>query len=195
MCIRPIKIFLMNDFHYNKMLPYFNKDNLDLLFTDTDSLCYHIKNKDPFEFMLNNKDLFDLSNYDKNHPLYDPTNNKVIGKFKNESPNKQIINFIGLRSKLYSYKTDDKINKRCKGIKKCVVKEIDHTDYDNCLNKREQLTKKQKIFRSEKHKVYTIETTKIALSCTDDKCFLMDNNIDTLTHGHYKLRNYKIIYL
>jgi hypothetical protein len=40
---------LMNDFHYYKMLPYFTKDNLDLLFTDTDSLCYHIKNKDLFE--------------------------------------------------------------------------------------------------------------------------------------------------
>ena len=40
-----------------EMLPYFTKDNLDLLFTDTDSLCYHIKNKDPFEFMDNNKNL------------------------------------------------------------------------------------------------------------------------------------------
>ena len=93
-----------------------------------------------------------------------------------------------MRSKLYSYKTDDKINKRCKGIKKCVVKEIDHVDCDNCLNKREQLTKKQKLFRSEKHKVYTIEVEKIALSYNDDKCFIMNNNIDTLTHGHYKIK-------
>ena len=100
------------------MLPYFTKNNLDLLFTDTDSLCYLIKNKDPFEYMLNNKDLFDLSNYDKYNVLYDPTNNKVIGKFKNECPNKQIIKFVGLCSKLYSYKTDDiKPHKRCKGIK------------------------------------------------------------------------------
>ena len=108
----------MNDFHYNKMLPYFTKDNLDLLFTDTDSLCYHIKNKDPFEYMLNNKHLFDLSNYDKNNKLYDSSNNKVIGKFKNESPNTQITHFTGLRSKLYSYLTDNKkTHKRCKGIK------------------------------------------------------------------------------
>ena len=34
--------------------------------------------------MLNNKDLFDLSNYPVDHPLYDETNKKVIGKFKNE---------------------------------------------------------------------------------------------------------------
>ena len=50
--------------------------------------------------MLNNKDLFDLSNYDKDNVLYDSTNNKVIGKFKNECPNKQITDFIGLRSKM-----------------------------------------------------------------------------------------------
>ena len=104
-----------------------------------------------FEYMLNNKYLLNLSNYDKDNELYHPENNKVIGKFKNERPNKQIINFIGLRSKLYSYKTDNKTNKRCKGIKKCIVEQIDHTDYDNCLNNHKQLTKKQKIFRSDKH--------------------------------------------
>ena len=95
-CVLDQSKYLMNDFHYNEMLPYFGRDNLDLLFTDTDSLCYHIKNKDPFEFMFNNKNLFDLSNYDKNNKLYDPTNNKVIGKFKNESPNTQITHFTGL---------------------------------------------------------------------------------------------------
>ena len=82
-CVLDQSKYLMNDFQYNTMLTYFTKDNLDLLFTDTDSLCYPIKNFDPFEFMLNSKELFDLSNYDKNHPLYDDTNKKVIGKLKN----------------------------------------------------------------------------------------------------------------
>jgi len=52
--------------------------------------------------MLNNKDLFDLSKYDKDNVLYDATNNKVIDKFKNEFPNTQITHFTGLRNKLYS---------------------------------------------------------------------------------------------
>ena len=46
--------------------------------------------------MFNNKNLFDLSNYDKKNKLYDPTNNKVIGKFKNECPNTQITNFTAM---------------------------------------------------------------------------------------------------
>ena len=41
-CVLDQSKYLMNDFHYNKMLPYFTKDNLDLLFTDTDSIYYHI---------------------------------------------------------------------------------------------------------------------------------------------------------
>ena len=115
--------------------------------------------------MKHNKDLFDLSNYDKDNELYDPTNNKVIGKFKNESPNNQITEFIGLRSKLYSYITDDnKPHKRCKGIKKCVIEqELEHINYKNCLNNREEITKNQKIFKSLKHQVYTINVSKIAL--------------------------------
>ena len=88
-----------------------------------------------------------------------------------------------------SYKTDNnKINRRCKGIKKCVLEELQHKDYDNCLNNREKLTKKQKIFRSDKHKVYTVEVEKIALSYNDDKCFIMNDNIHNLTHGHCKIK-------
>ena len=34
--------------------------------------------KDVCEFMKNNKELFDLSNYDKNYELYDETNKKVL---------------------------------------------------------------------------------------------------------------------
>ena len=69
-----------------------------------------------------------------------------------------------------------------------MVEQIDHTDYDNCLNNHEQLTKKQKIFRSDKHKVYTVEVQKIALSYNDDKCFILCDNIHILTHGHYKIK-------
>ena len=78
---------------------------------------------------------------------------------------------------------------KAKFQKKCVIKDIQHKGYDNCLNKHEILTKKQKIFRSDKHKVYTVEVEKIALSYNDDKCFIMDNNRDTLTHGHYKIKS------
>ena len=119
--------YLMYDFHYNYMLKNFDRENIDLLFTDTDSLFYHIRKENPFEIIKKDKSLFDLSNYDKSNELYDKTNNKVIGKFKNESV-KQITEFVGLRSKCYSYITDDdEEHMKCKGVSKSVTGNKDRT--------------------------------------------------------------------
>ena len=67
---------LMYDFHYNFMLKKIERENIDLLFTDTDSLCYHIRKQDIFEIMKENKEYFDLSDYPKEHELYDETDKK-----------------------------------------------------------------------------------------------------------------------
>ena len=95
------------------------RENIDLLFTDTDSLCYSIRKQDIFNIMKENKEYFDLSDYPKDHLLHDETNKKVIGKFKNESI-KQITEFVGLRAKLYAYSVEDDEEKhlKCKGVKK-----------------------------------------------------------------------------
>jgi hypothetical protein len=82
----------MYDFHYNVMKKYY-KDNIKLLFTDTDSLCYHIHTKDVYEDINKMKYHFDLSEYDKNHKCYDTTNKKVVGKFKDEFSGKIIKKF------------------------------------------------------------------------------------------------------
>ena len=181
--------YLMYDFHYNFILKKFKRENVDLLFTDTDSLCYHIKNEDPFEIIKNNKELFDLSEYSKDDPLYDPTNKKVIGKFKNESIN-QITEFVGLRSKLYAYSVDEetKDHKKCKGVKKYVVNQNLTLDlYKTVLHSRKSHEVKQNGFMSKKHEVFTLSQNKIALSATDDKVYICENNIETYNHGHYRI--------
>ena len=48
----------MNNFYYNKLISKFGKENLNLLAMDTDILMLKIQNKDPLEFIKNNKDLF-----------------------------------------------------------------------------------------------------------------------------------------
>ena len=71
----------MHDFHCN-----FIKNNFDaeLLFTDTDSLAYELKSEDVYEEFFKHTDLFDFSNYPKDSRFFDPTNQKVIGKMKDE---------------------------------------------------------------------------------------------------------------
>lgn len=185
----------MYRFHYNFMMKQFPRENIDLLFTDTDSLCYHIRNQNPDDVMQAHLDEFDTSEYAKDHRLYSTANKKVIGKMKNECPVGQITEFVGLRSKLYAYTTSSgKEAKRCKGVKKCVVKkDLYFEKYKTALmnptaqHVAEHGMAKQHVFRSRKHTIFTEQVTKIALSAQDDKTFIRDNLIDTYSHGHYKI--------
>ena len=94
-------------FYYNFMFHYnFIKKNFDaeLLFTDTDSLTYEIKLKDVYEKFLKWKDLLDFSNYSKDSKVFIEANKKVIGKMKDDFGGVIIIEFLGLKSKMYSIK-------------------------------------------------------------------------------------------
>ena len=94
-------------------------DKAKLLFTDIDSLAYEITTKDFYEGI--NPDIqkrFDTSEYPTNHPSGIKTglNSKVLGIFKAEAGGKQIVEFVGLRAKLYSYKMlDGSEDKKCRG--------------------------------------------------------------------------------
>lgn len=94
----------MYNFHYNVMLPKFESD-LKLLMTDTDSLVYEISSSDPEYDMYKDletiKQEFDFSDYPKDHPLYDATNKKIAGKFKDDKST-IIKEFCGIRAKMYS---------------------------------------------------------------------------------------------
>ena len=95
---------IIYDWHYN----YFVKKFVvcSLLFTDTDSLVYEIKDVDSvYDKVFRDKKLFDFSRYDKKSIFYDCANKKVIGKMKDEMSGKVIAEFVGLRSKVYSIVT------------------------------------------------------------------------------------------
>ena len=174
---------LMFNFHYNYIKKkYHNK--AELLFTDTDSLMFQIKT-DHFYKDINPdvKEKFDTSDYPPNHKsgIQTGLNKKVIGMFKDEVAGKQITHFVGLRPKLYSYKVEgEKELKKCKGIKKNVVKKkIDFDDYVKCLFSGEKEMRSMKII-SEKHDIYSKEVNKIALSNEDDKRTVLKDKVHTL---------------
>ena len=101
MSILDLSKTLMYDFHYNYIKKKYGK-NANLLFTDTDSLCYEIQTQDFYKDIsadVHNK--FDTSNFDKDHPsgIEVGVNKKVIGMMKDEAGGKQITEFVGLRSK------------------------------------------------------------------------------------------------
>ena len=105
---------------------------------------------------------------------------------KDELGEKIIMEFIALRPKTYSYLADnDKIDKKVKGTKKCVIKKmIKFDDYKKCLLNDKVILKSQQRFISNKHDVYTEDVNKIALSNDDDKRIVSSNKITSYPYGY-----------
>ncbi len=135
------------------------------------------------------KEQFDFSEYPKNHFLYDETNKKVIGKFKCETKGSAITEFVGLKSKMYSFTSEMKSAKKAKGVKTNVIKnDITHEDYKNCLfNDTDVKLNKMNTIRSYNHELYSIKMNKISLSSYDDKRYYHDN-INSISYGHYSIK-------
>ena len=159
------------------------------MFTDTDSLTYEIETEDVYKVLWSDKDKFDNSEYQENSPYFDKSNKKVIGKFKDEVSGIPINEFIGLRSKMYSYLRDtNESDKTAKGTKKNVIKkDIKHENYKDVLFNNKQVYHQMKTIRSERHKLGSYEINKVSLSCFDDKRYLHDNGIYSYAYGHYKI--------
>ena len=111
--------------------------------------------------------------------------------FKNEACGKQIVEFVGLRAKLYSYKMlDGPEDTKCKEATKNVPKRsIQFDDYRECLFSRKEQHRKMNVIRSHCPEIYIEEINKISLYSDDDKRFIMADGIHTLAYGHINLKN------
>ena len=77
------------------------------MFTDTEGLVYEINGDNVYEQCFKDKDLFDFSGYQKDSVYYDVSNKKVLGKMKDEFYDFKILEFVGLKSKMYSLVSSD----------------------------------------------------------------------------------------
>ena len=176
--------------HYDVMLPVYGK-RAKLLFTDTDSLCYELSTEDYYQDICGMMDLFDTSNFPKDHKCYSSKNCKVLGKFKEECAEVAPDQFVGLRAKMYSLKMPhDKDKSTAKGVKASYAKNhIRHRDYFRCLMEQVKTGASFYCIRSFNHQLKTVQIKKDALNPYDDKRYLLQNSTDTLAYGHYSLRS------
>ena len=184
--ILEISKILMYKFWYEYMKPKYN-DDVKLCYMDADSFVMHIKTNDFYKDISDDVDnRFDTSNYEVKRPLPIGKNKKVIGLMKDELGGEIITEFIALRPKTYSYLTDnDKIDKKAKETKKCVIKKmIKFDDYKKCLLNDKVILKSQQKFISNKHDVYTEDVNKTALSNDDDKRIVSPDKISTYPYGY-----------
>ena len=183
---------IMYEFHYDYMIPKYGLEKLKLCYMDMDSLVYDIKTEDFYEDIADDVEArFDTSGYSKTdfRPLPIGLNKKVIGLMKDELGGKIMTEFVALRPKLHSYEKLDRVeDKKCKGIKKSVVKKtLTFEDYKTCLFKDSTEYRSQLMFRSSKHEVHTIKVNKVALNRDDDKRISKRDGISTFARGHKDL--------
>jgi hypothetical protein len=151
--ILDVSKIIMYDFHYNIMKKKFG-DNVKLLFTDTDSLCYEItypKGGNYYQDAYEDKKLLSMldtscykditekeckyRNLMYNDSVYGGKSTKgVLKKFKDEIPNKVACEFVGIRAKMYSLKmVGGKEKGTAKGVKRKAREILSHEYYKKCL--------------------------------------------------------------
>ena len=92
-----------------------------------------------------------------------------------------VIEFVGLKSKIYSMKNiDGKEYHTGRGVN--IATEFD--GFKDVLFDEKIIRHKRKIIQSKKHKLGTCEIDKISLLCFDDKRYVLDDGIRTLAYFH-----------
>ncbi|KAL4107208.1 hypothetical protein QTP88_017591 [Uroleucon formosanum] len=89
----------------NVMKKHYN-DNIELMYTDTDSMVYLIDTEDFYLNLLNNLNLMDrleMADLPPIHPCYTTARKKVPGFFSNELKGGTMTKFCALRAKSYAY--------------------------------------------------------------------------------------------
>ena len=130
----------------------------ELLFTEKDSLTYEIKSEDIYEEFFKHKHLFDFSNYPEDSTFFDQANKNFVGKMKDESEEKIIGEFVGLKSKMYSMKNID--SKESNTAKRVNIA-IGFNEFKDILFNKKVLRHKMRRIQGKKHKMGTYEINKM----------------------------------
>ena len=85
---------------------------------------YEIKTEDVYQDFINDKEMFHFSNYSSKSKYYDNSNKLVVGKMKDDTAGVAIKEFVGLKTKMYSYLLDDnREHKKAKDINKLLLRQ------------------------------------------------------------------------
>ena len=194
MSILDLSKTLMFSFQYEYVKKKWEKS--EVLYTDTDSLVLKIETEDFFKDISGDvAEWFDTNEFAKDHPAVleglpiVKENKKKIGLMKDECGGKIVTEWVALRPKLYSFLTENGEKQKAKGLTKSMKnKSLRHENFLKCLKTGESQSRKQCLFRSRDHHIFTENMVKVALSCDDDKRIVLGNGIDTLSLGHALLK-------
>jgi len=192
MAILDLSKLHMYRFYYDVLKPMYG-EKIKLVYTDTDSFVIHIETDDLYEDLKQISDYMDFSDYPKDHPNYDTTNKKVLGKFKDDMHGNIIAEFIALKPKMYAFKVED--GKEQKKQKEYQKKRSNKIWTSNCIKKTLEENHVSKVefnsIRSYGHQIYSITCSKTGLSNYENKRYYV-SNYESYPHGHYSITNQSI---
>ena len=187
-----ISKLIMFEFWYNVVQKCFENDELkpEFIYGDTDSIIMSIPTPD-------NQTLYDVLNSDKCRLIKEKLG-KELGQFKDEEPPKdkethsEMTEVIALRAKTYHYSTSTGKSKlKAKGVPSRLAKAIYNSNtYNDALNITPTGSVSfTKIGTDKDGLMKTLNCKRININAFDDKVYVCENGIDTLPHGHYKIKN------
>jgi len=161
------------DIFYNHIKKYFAE--AEVIFSDTDS--YLIRTNKNYEQRLDKmKYLMDYSNYDKKNKKYDNSNNAKLGLLKSETKGKtEITDFVGLGSKMYTYKTINiidriiKIVSKQKGNTQNVINNTRYSEFYSCIEHIKKVYKTNLYLKTKASSIHLVSQRKLAFSSFDSK--------------------------
>jgi len=161
---------------------------------------YSIQTKDFYDDILRKPGLLeqlDTSNFPYTHPCFRTERKKVPGTFTDETGGKSIWEQVALRAKSYGFNLSGEEIIKAKGVSREKGKnKLTLEDHKRCLfqglginesNLTYSAYRDMTLFRSFHHNIKTVSLTKLALNRTDDKRFVLEDQIHTLAYGHYKI--------
>ncbi len=179
-------------FFYRVLKEGIFKGRVFLLGMDTDSVIVALYTNSLYRDLKELEPYLDFSGYPTSHPLYNSGHRNTPGYFKDELNSKIMLEWVGLKAKLYSMQVgilfDVQTVSRAKGVSKAVRKKLlKHGHYRAALFEEKQRFDHNMRIGSDKHEVYTFDTYKSSLNSFDTKRYICQDKIHTLAFGHYKI--------
>ena len=106
-------------------------------------------------------ELFDFREYLIDSKYHDTSNKKVLGKTKDEFKGQKVVEFVGLKSKMYSLiSIDNNEVRKAKGVNK----KLRHKEFVDVLFNKKVVGHNMKRFQSNLHEIGTYDVFQISLS-------------------------------
>lgn len=175
----------MQKFHYDVMKEEYG-EKAKLLYTDTDSLIYHVETDNLYAEMsskLKLKNMIDMSGFagkdrggksDRLKEYFSNHNCKIVGMFKEEGLGDVITSWHGVAPKVYVIEKVDTGHKcTAKGTGKTVTKHesivSEYAAVASVGKSSKPVFNVNTGFRSKNHQVFTVRTEKLAFCWADNK--------------------------